>query len=73
MFQSMTIFLNYKAANFDLEAALADALGIAAERVVCVVSPAKDYIPFCADWRVVNSCSDAVFYVDGELLLLDLV
>lgn len=69
----MLITLDYKGANYDLSAALSTALGIDAERVCCAVSPAKDCIPFCADWRVVNSCADAVFYVDGEPLLLDMV
>ena len=70
----MTIELDYKGTCYNLGFAIADALGVGRSVVDVVVSPAKDLIPFRCDWRVVSSgCADVVAYVNGEILLLNIV
>lgn len=70
----MIIELDYKGSGLNLGFAIADALGVGRSVVDVVVSPAKDVIPFCCDYRVITSgCADVVAYVDGELLLLNIV
>ncbi len=69
----MIIEIDYKRANLDFRKALAASLGVAASRVEVLVTPANSLIPFCADWRTVASCADAVAKVDGEILQLNII
>ena len=69
----MKLTIDYKQAQGDFTLALANALNIEVHRVEVLVTPAKSLIPFCAEWKVVNKCADAVAKVDGEYLLLNVI
>lgn len=69
----MIITLDYKNSGFNLDSAISNSLGVDLIDVEVVVSPAKSLIPYCCDYRVVNSCADIVAKVKGEYLLLDII
>lgn len=72
----MKVTINFKMFDYSaagLADALAAGLGVSSDRVRVAVAPALSLIPFCAEWRVTSRCADLVAYVDGELLLLNII